>query len=148
MHYIKLVKFSNGERRPLAIFVNLIDWTTHTLEQIVKGWRYAEGRDPPHYPVPSTGHAVIENCNVIFVSYCGYALDEVYEQHCWADNEMALWLSKSDKLAIEAAAEALKVFNSHDSEANLRERYGRQWWFRVSQIERELRSLIQHVQDE
>ena len=53
-----------------------------------------------------------------------------------------LFLRKSEKAKIEAAATALRIFNGHDSGANLRYKYGEKWWEKISEIEADLRSLV------
>jgi hypothetical protein len=58
---------------------------------------------------------------------------------------MSFWiptiLRGTDKTKILAAADALKVFNGHDSYANLNYRYGQKWWDKITEIEKDLRDL-------
>lgn len=54
-----------------------------------------------------------------------------------------MWfIRRSERDKILAAAEALRIFNGHDSGANLRSRYGEKWWKEIDQIEAELRALV------
>lgn len=51
------------------------------------------------------------------------------------------WMNKDEREVIRRAAEALRVFNGHDSGANLRHRYGEKWWEAITKLERDLQTL-------
>ena len=54
-----------------------------------------------------------------------------------------MWfLKKKERQTILEAAKALKIFNGHDSYANLRHNYGEDWWNEITRIEKDLRDLV------
>ncbi|VWC79512.1 hypothetical protein BLA39750_01090 [Burkholderia lata] len=49
--------------------------------------------------------------------------------------------------SIQKAADALSIFTGHDSHANLRHKYGSDWWEPVNKIEADLRAILTGSRD-
>lgn len=75
-------------------------------------------------------------------AYPSDAMERQQERINDLDARLKAALPDDLKARLTAAADALKVFNGHDSGANLKHRYGDAWWDQITIIENGLREIV------